>query len=112
MTPALETRQLLEVTATVLFPLPIAIGLVVVPVPILVGLLELALRFVVPLTVSPFNVPTVVRDEPVTVEASVVPVSVPAAAGTTMPAVPSNVTPLMALPVCSAVAVAAFPVTL
>src|SRR5262245_21536091 len=61
-------------------------------------------------TVSPLSVPTLVSDELVTLEARVVPVSVPAAAGTVMFDVPSKLTPLMVRAVWSAVAVPALPV--
>ncbi len=50
------------------------------------------------------------RDDVVTPEASVEPVSVPAAAATVMLAVPSKETPLMVRGVCKAVAVPALPV--
>ena len=67
---------------------------------------------VAPLTVRLLNVPTLVSEEAVTPLASVVPVSVPAAAVTVMSAVPLKLTPLMFRAVWSAVAVAAFPVVL
>ena len=51
-----------------------------------------------------------VRDDPVTPEARVLPVSVSAAAVTVIAPVPSKLTPLIALAVASAVAVAALPV--
>ena len=52
-----------------------------------------------------------VSDEAVTPDASVAPVSVPAAAVTVILAVPSKDTPLIVLAVCRAVAVPALPVT-
>ncbi len=63
-----------------------------------------------PLTVALVKVPTVVRLEFVTVAFNVFPVSVPAAAGTVMSALPLNATPLMFLGVAKVVAVAALPV--
>ena len=63
-------------------------------------------------TVKPVNVPTLVKLDAVTPDASVAPLRVPAAAVTVIGAVPSNVTPLIARPVCKAVAVAALPVVL
>jgi hypothetical protein len=63
-----------------------------------------------PATDSVASVPTDVSDEPVTPEASDVPVSVFAAAVTVMSADPSNATPLMFFVAASFVAVAAFPV--
>ena len=47
-------------------------------------------------TVSEPRVPTLVSDDAVTPAASVLPLSVPAAAVTVIPAVPSKFTPLMA----------------
>lgn len=58
----------------------------------------------------PVSVPTVVKDEVTTVEPIVAPVRVPAAAGTVIAAVPSKFTPLIALAVARAVAVAALPI--
>ena len=63
-----------------------------------------------PFTVALVKVPTVVRLEFVTVAFNVFPVSVPAAAGTVMSALPLNATPLMFLGVAKVVAVAALPV--
>jgi hypothetical protein len=63
-----------------------------------------------PFTVALVKVPTVVRLELVTVAFNVFPVSVPAAAGTVMSALPLNATPLMFLGVAKVVAVAALPV--
>lgn len=57
------------------------------------------------------ELPKLVKLDAVTPEASVAPVSVPAAAVTVMFAVPSKDTPLIVLAVCSAVAVPALPVT-
>jgi hypothetical protein len=54
-------------------------------------------------------VPRLVRLDSVTPLANVVPVKVPAAAGTVMASVPSKLTPLMARAVARAVAVAALP---
>lgn len=59
----------------------------------------------------PVNVPTLVSDDAVTLDASVPPDRVPAAAVTVIAAVPSNVTPLIARPVARAVAVDALPVS-
>ena len=63
-------------------------------------------------TVSPPSVPTLVRLDVVTPEAMVLPVSVPAAAGTTIFPVPSKDTPLIVRAFCNAVAVPALPVML
>lgn len=66
-------------------------------------------------TVKLPNVPTLVSDELTTLDAKVVPVSVPAAAATVISAVPLKETPLIFLAFCSIVAlnaldaVAAFP---
>ena len=57
------------------------------------------------------TVPTLVKEDAVTPEFRVVPVSVPAAAVTVIAAVPSKDTPLIARAVWSAVAVPALPVT-
>ncbi len=59
----------------------------------------------------PLSAPTLVSEEAVTVAFKVAPESVPAAAVMVIPAVPSKLTPLIALAVCKAVAVEAFPVT-
>ena len=56
------------------------------------------------------SIPTLLRLELTTVEFIVVPVKVPAAAGTFIFAVPSNCTPLIVLDVSNFVAVKAFPV--
>ncbi len=56
------------------------------------------------------DAPNEVRDEVVTPPARVDPDNVPADAVIVIFVVPSNKTPLIVLPVCSAVAVAAFPV--
>jgi len=63
-------------------------------------------------TVKLPSVPTDVNEEVTTLLAKVVPVSVPAAAGTVMFAEPSKLTPLIVLGVASVVAVPALPVTL
>jgi hypothetical protein len=60
-------------------------------------------------TASDDRVPTLVRLEATTVDFSVVPVNVVAAAVTVIAAVPLKLTPLMALVVARAVAVAAVP---
>ena len=83
--------------------------------PIAVLLVPLVLIFVVPVTVNPESVPTLVSEEAVTPEFSVVPVNVPAAAVTVISAVPLKETPLIFLAFCNIVAlnaldaVAAFP---
>ena len=63
-----------------------------------------------PETVRDPSVPTLVREEVVTDEFSVVPESVPAAAVTVMSAEPLKETPLISLAVCKTVADPAFPV--
>ena len=70
-----------KVTFWMLLPAPITTLLE--PLPMLVTPAPVALMFVVPVTVSPVSVPTEVSDEARTFEASVPPVSVPAAAGIT-----------------------------
>jgi len=61
-------------------------------------------------TVRLARVPTLVKEESVTVALSTDPVNVPAFAVTVMLAVPSKLTPLIVRGFCKAVAVAAFPV--
>ena len=61
-------------------------------------------------TVSAVRVPTEVKLDAVTVELSVLPVTVPAAAVMVILPVPSKLVPLIVREVASAVAVAAFPV--
>src|SRR6266481_3216027 len=56
-----------------------------------------------PPTVKPVSVPTLVKDEPVMLDASNVPVRVPPAADTVIFPVPSKLTPLMVCAVCNAV---------
>jgi len=63
----------------------------------------------VPPIVKAERVPTEVKEEAVTVAFKVFPLNVPAAAVTVMSAVPSKLTPLIALAVAKAVAVAASP---
>jgi len=63
----------------------------------------------VAVTVRAASVPTDVSEDARTFAAKVAPVKVPAAAAIVIGAVPSKFTPLIALAVCSAVAVAALP---
>jgi hypothetical protein len=60
-------------------------------------------------TVSPDNVPTLVREDETTVDFKVVPVKVLASAVTVIGALPSKLTPLIALGVARVLAVAALP---
>ena len=87
-------------------------SVMLVPFTVRASFVRYALSIVVPCQTPLEIVPRLVRDDPVTPLARVLPVRVPAAAATVMLPVPSKVTPFMVRPVCSAVAVAALPVVL
>jgi hypothetical protein len=80
-------------------------------VPVTLAAVPVTLPEIALVTVKSVNVPTDVKDEPVTVLFKDVPDNVPAAAVTVMSDEPSNATPLMFFVDANLVAVAAFPVT-
>ena len=85
--------------------------LVVSPVkPVAVAALPVMLPSMGLVTFRLTSVPTLVKLEPVTVEFRLAPVSVPAAAGTVIFALPSKATPLIFFEAASLVAVPALPV--
>ena len=85
-----------EVTGPVKFALVITVLAVVAVVALVaVAALPVMLPAIGLVTVKSVKVPTVVKLDPVTVDFRLVPVNVPASAGTVIFAVPSNATPLM-----------------
>jgi hypothetical protein len=100
-----------ELPTLVIGPVRFALVVTVAALPVV----ELELPVILPtmglVTVRFVSVPTVVKLEPVTVDFRLVPVNVPASAGTVIFPGPSNATPVIFLAVANLVAVPALPET-
>jgi hypothetical protein len=90
---AMDVAFPIEVTGPVRFAFVVTVLAVVALVA--VAALPVMLPAIGLVTVKSVKVPTLVKLDPVTVDFRLVPVNVPASAGTVIFAVPSNATPLM-----------------